>query len=180
MGGPMSVHDEGAYPWLTGEKMLIERAIQARKRILGVCLGAQLLADVLGAKVRRNRHKEIGWFPVRLTSQAASSSPLADFPQPFPAFHWHGETFEIPAGAVHLAKTEACKNQAFEFGGTVVGLQFHLEVTRGSIRALIQNCRADIGSGQYQQPPDQILAGQEEFGAVRRLLHGMLERLAVR
>lgn len=180
MGGPLSVHDEAAYPRFTGEKKLIEQAIKARKRILGVCLGAQLLADVLGAKVRRSRHKEIGWFPVRLTPQGDSSGPLRDFPQPFPAFHWHEETFEIPAGAVHLAETEACKNQAFEFGGTVVGLQFHLEVTRGGVQALIQNCQADLGLGQYQQPPDQILARKEEFGVVRRLLPKMLERMAAR
>jgi GMP synthase (glutamine-hydrolysing) len=178
MGGPMSVHDEALYPWLTGEKKLIEQATKARKRILGVCLGAQLLADVLGAKVRRSRHKEIGWFPVHLTPQGDSSGPLRDFPQSFPSFHWHGETFEIPAGAVHLATTEACKNQAFEFGGIVVGLQFHLEVTRGGVRALIQNCQADLDSGQYQQPPDQMLARKEEFGVVRRLLPKLLERMA--
>ncbi len=178
MGGPMSVHDEALYPWLTGEKKLIARAIEARKRILGVCLGAQLLADVLGAKVRRSQHQEIGWFPVHLTPQGDSSGPLRDFPQPFPAFHWHGEALEIPAGAVHLAETEACKNQAFEFGGTIVGLQFHLEVTRGGVRALIQNCQAEIDSGPYQQPPDQILARKEEFGVVRRLLPKMLERMA--
>lgn len=179
MGGPMSVHDEGRYPWLADEKKLIERAIKARKRVLGVCLGAQLLADVLGARVYRNRHKEIGWFPVRLTQQATSSNLLADFPGSFTAFHWHGETFEIPAGALHLARNEACKNQAFEFGGTVLGVQFHLEVTPRVVRALIQNCRTDIDSGRYQQPPDQMLACRKEFGIIGRLLYRMLDRLAV-
>jgi GMP synthase-like glutamine amidotransferase len=179
MGGPMSVHDEGVYPWLADEKKLIERAIKARKRVLGVCLGAQLLADVLEARVYQNRHKEIGWFPVHLTPQATSSSVLAGFPEPFPAFHWHGETFEIPAGALHLARNEACENQAFEYGGTALGVQFHLEVTPSVVQALIQNCRADIGSGRYQQPPDQILACWKEFGIIRRLLYRMLDRLAV-
>ncbi len=178
MGGPMSVHDEGLYPWLTDEKKLIERAIKARKRILGVCLGAQLLADVLGAKVYRNPHKEIGWFPVNLTPHATPSSLLADFPESFRAFHWHGETFELPRGARHLATNHACKNQAFEFDGTALGVQFHLEVTPSVVRALIQNCRADIGSGQYQQTPDQILARPEEFGMIRRLSYRMLDRLA--
>jgi len=178
MGGPMSVHDEGLYPWLAEEKKLIEGAIRARKRVLGVCLGAQLLADVLGARVYRNRHKEIGWFPVHLTPQVASATLFADFPESFPAFHWHGETFDIPSGARHLGRSEACENQAFEYRGTALGLQFHLEVTPSAIQALIKHCRADIGSGRYQQSPDQILARRKEFGMIRRLLHRMLDRLA--
>jgi GMP synthase (glutamine-hydrolysing) len=174
----MSVHDESAYHWLADEKKLIERAIRTGKRVFGVCLGAQLLADVLGARVYKNRYKEIGWFPVHLTCQATSSSLLADFPESFPAFHWHGETFEVPAGALHLAWSEACDNQAFEFAGTVLGLQFHLEVTPGSVRALIKNCRADISTGRNQQPPEQMLAFRKEFGTVRPLLYRMLDRLA--
>ena len=180
MGGPMSVHDERAYPWLIEEKKLIERAVRAGKRVLGVCLGAQLLAEVLGAGVYRNRHKEIGWFPVHLTRQATSASLWADFPEMFPAFHWHGETFEIPAGALHLAKSEACQNQAFELGGRVLGVQFHLEVTPASVRALIENCRADIARGRYQQSPKQMLASCKEFGIIRPLLCRMLDRLAAR
>jgi GMP synthase (glutamine-hydrolysing) len=180
MGGPMSVHDERAYPWLIEEKKLIERAVRAGKRVLGVCLGAQLLAEVLGAGVYRNRHKEIGWFPVHLTRQATSASLWADFPEMFPAFHWHGETFEIPAGALHLAKSEACENQAFEFGGRVLGVQFHLEVTPASVRALIENCRADIARGRYQQSPKQMLASRKEFGIIRPLLYRTLDRLAMR
>jgi GMP synthase-like glutamine amidotransferase len=178
MGGPMSVHDERAYPWLVEEKRLIERAIKAGKRVLGVCLGAQLVADVLGARVYRNRHKEIGWFPVHLTGQATSSNLLVGFPQTFPAFHWHGETFDIPAGARHLAKSEACRNQAFELGGRVLGLQFHLEVTLASLRALIKNCRADIGRGRYQQSPRRMLASRKEFDIIRLLLARTLDRLA--
>lgn len=178
MGGPMSVHDERIYPWLVAEKKLIARAVKAGKRVLGVCLGAQLLADVLGARVYRNRHKEIGWFPVRLTRQATSSSLFADFPETFPAFHWHGETFDIPAGARHLATSDACENQAFEFGGRALGIQFHLEVTPASVRALIENCRADIGRGRYQQSPRQMLASRKEFAMIRPLLCRMLDRLA--
>jgi GMP synthase-like glutamine amidotransferase len=178
MGGLMSVHDERTHPWLVEEKKLIERAVKAGKRVLGVCLGAQLLAEVLGARVYRNRHKEIGWFPVQLTGQATPSSLLAGFPETFPAFHWHGETFDIPAGARHLAKSEACKNQAFECDGRVLGLQFHLEVTRASVRALIENCRADIRKGRYQQSPRQMLASRKEFDIIRPLLATTLNRLA--
>jgi GMP synthase (glutamine-hydrolysing) len=178
MGGPMSVHDEGLYPWLAEEKNLIEGALKAHKRVLGVCLGAQLLANVLGAKVSKNQHKEIGWFPVELTRQAASSDLLAGFPESFPAFHWHEETFAIPAGARHLARSEACENQAFEFGGTALAVQFHLEVTASAVRRLIQNCRADISSGQYQQSPEQMLACREGFRTIRELVDGMLDRLA--
>jgi GMP synthase-like glutamine amidotransferase len=178
MGGPMSVHDEALYPWLADEKKLIEGAVKARKRVLGVCLGAQLLADVLGARVYRNRHKEIGWFPVRLTTQASASGLFADFPPSFTAFHWHGETFDIPSGARHLARNQACANQAFEFGGRVLALQFHLEVTPNIVQALIKNCQADLGAGRYQQSADQILACRKEFGIIRRLLHRSLDRLA--
>ena len=174
----MSVHDESLFLWLIEEKKLIESALKAHRRVLGVCLGAQLLADVLGAKVSKNRHKEIGWFPVELTRQAASSRLLAGFPKSFPAFHWHGETFGIPAGARHLARSEACENQAFEFGDTALGVQFHLEVTASAVGKLIQNCREDIGSGRYQQSPDQMLACRDGFRTIRRLVDEMLDRLA--
>ena len=98
MGGPMSVHDEQAHPWLVGEKRFLTKAIQAEKKVLGVCLGAQLVAQVLGARVHRNPEREIGWFPVELTAAGQLSAYLAGFPQRLPVFHWHADTFESSLG----------------------------------------------------------------------------------
>ena len=175
MGGSMSVHDEAQYPWLVAEKKLIERSIHSGKSVLGVCLGAQMLADVLGARVYRNKEKEIGWFPVRHVQE---ESVAAGLPRTFTAFHWHGETFDLPAGAVHLAESEGCANQAFEFGGKTLALQFHLEVTRASVETLIQNCAADITPGPYVQSPEQMLAAADSFAALQPLLHQVLDRWA--
>ena len=175
MGGPMSVHDEAQYPWLIGEKKLIEQSIKSGKLVLGVCLGAQLLADVLGAKVYRNKYKEIGWFPVRHLQE---ESVAAGLPRTFTAFHWHGETFDLPAGAVHLAESDGCANQAFEFGGKALALQFHLEVTRESVEGLVRNCAADITSGPYVQSADQMLAAADAFAAIQPLLFQVLDRWA--
>ncbi|MDQ7055614.1 MAG: type 1 glutamine amidotransferase [Persephonella sp.] len=115
MGGPMGVYDEDKFPWLTQEKKFIEQCIKADKKILGICLGAQLIADVLGARVYKNSHKEIGWFPVYLTEEGKKSQSFKGFPREFTAFHWHGDTFEVPKGAVHTAFSEGCKNQSFEY-----------------------------------------------------------------
>jgi GMP synthase-like glutamine amidotransferase len=175
MGGPMSVHDEAQYPWLIAEKKLVEQSIKSTKPVLGVCLGAQLLADVLGAKVYRNKHKEIGWFALR---HVREESVAAGFPRTFTAFHWHGETFDLPAGAVHLAESDGCVNQAFEFGNRALALQFHLEVTRQSVEGLALNCAADITSGLYVQSQEQMLAAADAFAAIQPLLFQVLDRWA--
>ena len=126
MGGPMGAYEESTYPWLRTEKRWIERAITAGKPIVGICLGAQVLASVLGARVFPHRHKEIGWHPVVPTTAGLASSwmQFADG-GPFMAFHWHGDTFDLPPGAVHLARSEACEHQAFSYGDHVLGLQEH-------------------------------------------------------
>ena len=178
LGGPMGVHDEAAHPWLTGEKQLIEQTLHAGKPVLGVCLGAQLLADVLGAGVCRNRHKEIGWFPARRTSSAAASAVFSSLPPEFVPFHWHGDTFRLPAGALHAAESVGCRNQAFECG-LAWGLQFHLEATPASVEALIHNCAAEIGSGPYEQSPDEMLRDPLLFLALQPVLDGLLDRMAV-
>ena len=102
MGGPMGVHDERHHPWLTREKQLIEQAIGQEKTVLGICLGAQLIADVLGARVYANEHREIGWFPVRRTSEAADCALGRVLPEQVEVFHWHGDTFDLPAGGKRL------------------------------------------------------------------------------
>ena len=140
MGGPMNIYEESEYPWLAREKQFIGQAIRSGKVVLGICLGAQLIAGFLGARVTPNAHKEIGWFPLELTPEAVAS-PLFDFlPHRLTAFHWHGDTFALPRGALRIARSEACENQAFLYDGRVVGLQFHLEFTPQSLAAILPNC----------------------------------------
>lgn len=173
MGGPMNIYEYEQYPWLRAEKQLIGEAIAANRRLLGICLGSQLIADVLGGKVTRNKHIEIGWFPVRLTTR--DSRLLDDFPETFDAFHWHGDTFEIPAGARHLASSEACANQAFAYGERVLGLQFHPEVTASNVRDWLLHER--VTSARYVQTPEQMLDNIPRYAQINRLMLKLLERL---
>ena len=156
MGGSMNVYEEDKFPWLTEEKHFIAKAIAANKILLGVCLGSQLIADVLGGKVSKNQYKEIGWFPVALTKEARDSSIFGSLPGTFTTFHWHGDTFKIPPGAKRMAQSEGCMNQAFECG-SAIGLQFHLEYSKRSIDLMFQNCSDELVEGKYIQTPDEIL-----------------------
>ena len=131
MGGPMSANDD--LPWLRQELQLISEAVERRQPLLGVCLGAQLIAKALGARVYKNPVKEIGWFDIHLTEVAARDPLFAGIGPTETVFHWHGETFDLPPGAEWLAWSEACRNQAFRASPGVYGLQFHLEVTPAMI-----------------------------------------------
>lgn len=148
MGGPMSVNDEVSLPWLIPEKQFIRNAVERGVAMLGVCLGAQLIASALGSRVYRNAQKEIGWFPIEATP---SAQDVFRFPDTSTVFHWHGETFGLPSGAVRLARSAACANQAFQMGRKVIGLQFHLETTPESARAIIDNCRDELIPGPSVQ-----------------------------
>jgi GMP synthase-like glutamine amidotransferase len=178
MGGPMGVHDERRFPWLAAEKRLIGEAIAAGKIVLGVCLGAQLIADVMGARVYRHSHREIGWFPVRLTAKGEASPLFGALPREFTAFHWHGDTFDIPAGAARTAGNEACANQAFEYEGRVIALQFHLESTTGSVEALVENCRDEIVEGSYVQSEEEILSRNDRTVQLNAIMDRLLDGLA--
>ena len=177
MGGPMGVHDEEKFPWLIEEKRVIENAIRQGKVVIGICLGAQLIADVLGARVYPNRFKEIGWFPIELTEAGQQSQLFGYLPGRPNVFHWHGDTFDLPAGAVHIARSEACRHQAFVYDKRVVGLQFHLESTPAGIENLIQNCSGDLVDGRYIQPPLQLMAAPEAFGIINQFMDGLLTRI---
>ncbi|OFV93928.1 MAG: amidotransferase [Acidobacteria bacterium RIFCSPLOWO2_12_FULL_65_11] len=155
MGGPMSVNDHAAFPWLGVEKRFIGEAIARNIPVLGVCLGAQLIANVLGARVYSNVVKEIGWFPIQAVS---TPDGVFSFPSECLVCHWHGETFDLPEGAVRLARSEACENQAFQFKRHVIGLQFHLETTPESMRALVENCRQELVPGAYVQTAQELRA----------------------
>lgn len=177
MGGPMNVDQEAEYPWLAEEKRCLAAALAAGKRVLGICLGAQLMARALGAAVTPGS-PEIGWFDVELTGAAAQSPLLGDFPARFIAFHWHGDRFEIPDGAIHAAASGHCGNQAFVYGERAVGLQFHLETTPESAAALIENCADELVDRPSVQSARAMLAAPERFDALNRLMDGLLERLA--
>ncbi len=177
MGGPMSVGDEKIYPWLAGEKAFIKAAAQAEKYVLGVCLGAQLIASTLGAKVYPNLVKEIGWFPVATVDEALGVPVLRGLNPAMTAFHWHGDTFEIPDGATLLMSSETCEHQAFLYKDTVLGLQFHLEMTEDGIKNLIANCRADIIPSPTIQPEEKLISGTTAIPACQRVLYSMLDRL---
>jgi GMP synthase-like glutamine amidotransferase len=180
MGGPMGIYDEADHPWLQREKQFLGEAIAAGKTVLGVCLGAQLIADALGTRVSRNRHREIGWFPIELTEQGQSAGPFAHLPSRLEVFHWHGDTFDLPAGAIHLARSKACEHQAFLYEGRVLGLQFHLESTPSSVADLVTNCADELTPGSYVQDAERILAAsQEDFERINRTLFGILDRLPV-
>jgi GMP synthase-like glutamine amidotransferase len=204
MGGSMGVHDDGQFVWLSEEKQALLAAVKKGKPILGICLGAQLLAHVLGAWVGQNRDKEIGWHPVQalgpaqgaaheaahevaqravneLGHQGAKGNWLWDvFPESLTTFHWHGDTFELPPGSLHLAKSEGCQQQAFIFGEKAVGLQFHPEVTSETVEALMAGCANDLTPGPYVQTLAQLKGKPEYFASNRIFLETLLAGLAAR
>lgn len=185
MGGPMSANDEAFYPWLAPEKRLVTAAIQEDRRILGVCLGSQIIASALGRRVYAASEAEIGWFPVRVrVAAAAASRTFAAMPERFTPFHWHGETFDLPEGAKHLAETDLCPHQAFEIefdggpsrgGALVLALQFHMEATAATVRAMAEaepTCAPAASAAASASA-----AGDSRYVALRPLLDGVLDRL---
>ncbi len=178
MGGPMNIYEHDKHPWLAREKRCIEQAVSKGRTVLGVCLGAQLIADVLGGPVTRNRCPEIGWFEVETTPEALTTGLFKDFPGRYPAFHWHGDTFALPPGAVRIAKSEACDNQGFLYKHNVVGLQFHLETTEQGMNRLIEHCGHEIVPGKYVQSAEKMRAHKAHFSEIRSLMVRMLDALA--
>lgn len=180
MGGPMNIYEEADYPWLQAEKMYLREAIAAGKRVVGICLGAQLLADVLGGPVSRNAHKEIGWFTLELSAEAKRAGLGEALPWMFEAFHWHGDTFAIPPGSVPLGSSEACPHQGFLYRSQVLGLQFHMEMTESGAQTLIEHGRDELVEGRYIQSEAAMLAKPERFARANRLLVQLLDHLAAR
>ena len=177
LGGPMSVNDETQYAWLKSEKHFIEQVIAQDKPVLGICLGAQLLASVYGETVRPSKEREIGWFPVYRIPLAAYHNLGALWPEVFNVFHWHGETFDLPKGSIHLAQSDACQNQAFLLGDRVLGLQFHLEMTTQTIFSLVENCPNDLKPGPYVQTPQEMTMQSNFLAQNQHLLNDTLNYL---
>ena len=179
MGGPMDIYQDDHYPWLATEKAFIRQAIDEGKVVLGFCLGAQLIAHVLGAKVNCGKQKEIGWHTVYFTKEAQSAVAFRAMPSHTPvAFHWHQDMLDIPQGAQRIAYSEACPNQAFVYKDTVIAFQFHLETTALSMKEMLANCSDDLVSkGQYVQTEAEILNGEKHIADNNRFLKQLLDNL---
>lgn len=180
LGGPMSVHDEAELPWLRAEKAFLQAALAAGRPVLGICLGAQLLAEALGAQVQAGPELEIGWFPVQLTAEARQ---LLRLPSPAPTeltvLHWHGETFSLPPGAVPLGASAACANQGFSWRAQAVGVQFHPEINADSLAQMLRHEGHELaGGGRFVQTAEELTAGLAAHGAgARAWLFGLLDGL---
>ena len=177
MGGPMGIFDYQNYPWLSQEQRFIRKAIDSGKTIIGICLGAQLIANVLGAKIYRNRYKEIGWYPIEMTPESFSRRPFNTFPTKFEVFHWHGDTFEIPSNATRLAKSAACDNQAYIYDNRVIGLQFHLETTEEGIRNIVANCSHELVDAPFIQSAECMLSRKTNFRITNKKMAAILNEL---
>jgi GMP synthase (glutamine-hydrolysing) len=146
MGGPMGVYEQDRYPFLADELALIQTCLGANVPMLGICLGSQLLAAALGARVRPGSRKEIGWYRVSLTPEAAEDRLFRGVPNPFQGFHWHGDIYDVPEGAVKLASSELTGCQAFRHG-SAYGILFHMEVTPASVEAMAQAFPEEMAEG---------------------------------
>ncbi|MEH2404304.1 type 1 glutamine amidotransferase [Nostoc sp.] len=178
MGGSMNIYEDDKYPWLTWEKHFLEEAIKKNKIVIDICLGSQLIADVLGSKVYKGQEKEIGWYPIQVTTEAQNYAVFASLPVSFSVFHWHGDTFDLPPGAVRLASSEVCANQAFIYGDRVLGLQFHLESTKDSVQQIVENCASELVTGKYIQKPEEMLARDDDFSNINTAMYKILEYFA--
>jgi len=156
MGGSMSVNDEDKYLWLVAEKQFIREFIATGKPVLGICLGAQLIASSLGAKVYPDKEKEIGWFPIQI--HKSSNLQIFQSSNPIIPLHWHGETFDLPEGAVLLASSEATKHQAFQYGEKVLAIQFHPEANRETLEDFCFYFKKELVPGRFIQAEQEILA----------------------
>jgi GMP synthase-like glutamine amidotransferase len=180
MGGAMNVDQEREYPWLAEEKELIRRSIDDGVRVLGICLGAQLIASALGSRVAPMGYKEIGWFPVKPQFDRHPFFPDVRGSETPGVAHWHGDAFDLPAGCDRLFSSEACREQGFVLRGKpVVGLQFHLELDDATLRSYIKEGEDELAEGgRWVQDGDTMIAGRAAQGErASIILNGLLDSL---
>ena len=171
LGGPMSANDDFNVDWMQAEKRFIREAIDQEKMLLGICLGSQLIARVLGATVSKNEEREIGWFPITATPNAM----VLGLPQQFQAFHWHGDTFTLPEGAKSIGSSEGAEQQGFIYQDRVVALQFHLETTPEAARELVDACQHEIEEdGPHTQPAEAMLVDLELFSEANQRMEQIM------
>ncbi|MGH1441694.1 MAG: type 1 glutamine amidotransferase [Cellvibrionaceae bacterium] len=167
MGGPMSVSDK--YSWLADEKNCIKAAIDSGKYVLGICLGAQLIAQVLGAEVKPNTHKEIGWHPIAFSDAIVGHPIISGLNYSMTVFHWHGECFSIPEGAINIASSAACTHQGFLHQDKVLGLQFHLEMDEAAVKKIVNACGDELVASDYIQNAETIIQSASQHHLQRTL-----------
>lgn len=177
LGGSMSVNDTKSFPWLCDEKDYIYHLAKKGCRILGICLGAQLIASALGLDVYPNKMKEIGWFPVQKNPQSELDF-FEKLPDNLPAFHWHTDTFELPGRASRLFSSKACANQGFVIYNRVFALQFHWEVTSESLKQLIEFCGHDLEEDTWVQPVKRLYGTDKDFAAIHQQMEELLDYIA--
>ena len=177
MEGPMSFDEIDKYPWLKNEILFIKEVIIASKAVLGICLGAQLLAEALGSRALHGNKKEIGWFPVYFDSYTLKKTGMEFIPEVIKVFHWHKDTFEIPTGAIHLARSNAFTNQAFIYKSKVIGLQFHFEVRIDSVINMIRYGRHELEKSDYVQGEVEILNNSGYIENSNKIMVNILNKL---
>ena len=157
MGGYMNVDEEEKFPWLKEEKKFIRQAVEAGKKVIGICLGSQLIAAALGTKVYKGKETEIGFFPVSFTDGALKNNLFNHFHKEYPVFHWHGDTFDLPPNAQLIASTNTCKHQAYLIGTNILGLQFHFEMNETVIEDMLLHDGHELDErGPFIQTKEQI------------------------
>lgn len=176
MGGPMNIYEDNRYPWLAAEKEGIARAISSGRLVVGICLGAQLVAGALGARISRNTCREIGWFPVDFTETATKLFP--DLPRKNTVFHWHSDSYDLPAGAGLLASSEGTPCQAFSHGGHVFAFQFHMEVTSEMVGDFTSAFGDELVPDRFVQDRDRIHSEKGHYSRNRELFFSMLDAMA--
>ena len=175
MGGPMNVYDEPLYPWLAPEKAFIQQAIHNQKIVIGICLGAQLIAAALGAKVYRNPLEEIGWFPVQI-APSLSQWLKKTLPAEMTVFHWHGDTFDLPGTAINHISSTPCAHQLYTCGDRILGIQFHPEATPAAVLAMVDHEGEELSAAPYVQDRETILSS-EHYDIGNTFLQTLLTRM---
>lgn len=178
MGGPMNVFDFHIHSWMEDEIAWVKDFIETGKPVLGICLGAQIIASALGEEVYPGPHKEIGWHNLQFFPSMGDFKICKDLPVTRKVFHWHGDTFNVPVGATRIAGSQAFPNQGFVYGKHAVALQFHLEATPESVKELVENCRDELVEGPYIQSEKEILSKQSSFDSNHQVLFQFLDYLS--
>jgi len=156
LGGKMSVNDSDKYPWITKEIEFIRKSIDSGKIVIGICLGSQLLAKALGARVYKNNEPEMGFWPVKFSDQASNDKVFRYFPSELDVLHVHFDTFTLPDGAINMANSIVTPCQAFRWGKNVFAFQFHFEVTPANVGRFVREVTPELIEGKYSQKPDEI------------------------
>jgi GMP synthase (glutamine-hydrolysing) len=176
MGGEMNIYQYRDWPWLKAESAFIRSALENGKPMVGICLGGQLIADALGARVVQNAEIELGWLPIAWTEEARAAFPALE--SSATVLHWHGDTFGLPPGAMRLATSEGCPEQGFLIPGKCLGLQFHLEVDPGLTKQFVDG-QAEWPQGRFVQTPETILSdAAKHHEANRQFLHAILDKFS--